>query len=475
MKQVYLVHKQDAPPTQKFDFASTITLDDIDSLAESKQEFACWLIDISQDIDSAQEILANIRQQFTPNLYLRPVVFFYSQLESRIEKVLMSADGFFPLHQDPNHAIEGLLSQFAAINQWIDKLPHLHTATDTDLIFRILRLIVSRNKEIMPIATVQQINGYIYPVLNPIMQKSDSSFFKILDFLESQHLITGSFVSHCYLCCQCYCAFLNFKESCPQCGAEDISTDELIHHFRCAHVAEAYRFKQADDSLICPKCDKHLKHIGVDYDKPSLISHCNQCNFDFQEAKIITQCFNCQTLTEPENQISRTIKSYESTAIGRNAAIFGLDTLFHKIISSKVKFLPETTFRQFLEIEIERIKRYKISTSTLGILKFIDIDKIYLQQGTQAEIFFEELSMIFKSSLRLSDIITSQNQSIFIVLMIETPKKQAQLVMDRLTEKINELLVSNIDFEAKTPTTVEKVSVDTDLDRLLENFIKQYY
>lgn len=470
MRAIYLLNTLETG--SNFEFSTPVNLETINQLNEDNP-IGFWLIDASTDIKAAKKLLTALRQQIVPNLYLRPVVFCFAHQENQSDIDLMGCDGVFYKNENTKTQISALISKFEMVNQWIDKLPDSYKATDTDLIFRILRLIVSRNYEINPIMTTQSLNGFVYPLLESISQQSDNSFFHVLDFLEVQHLITGRFISHCYLCCQCHGAFLNFKEVCPECESEDIDSEELIHHFKCAYVGEKSSFQQGDE-LNCPKCDRKLKHIGVDYDKPSTINHCNQCGASFQEANVMTKCFNCHSQAEPENQLNRTIKAYNSTAIGKNAAIFGLETLFTKIISSKVSFFSETQFKQFLEVEKERIRRYKLSTSSLGFIKFIDIEKIYLQQGAKSEQFFEELSLIFKSILRVSDIITTQNQSLFIMIFTETSEKNSIIAMERLIEGLSVLLNENLGYTAKIPFKIEAINGYTNLNSLLESFISDH-
>ena len=470
MRAIYLLN--DLKNDLNFEFSTSISLDKINDL--NKQEnIGFWLIDASSGVKLAQKLLKKIRQQIIPNLYLRPIVFCFSYQENHPKIELMGCDDVLYINENTETQLSALTSKFELTNQWVDKLPDTYNAFDTDLIFRLLRLIVSRNAEFSPIMTTKSLNGFVYPLLESISQQNDHSFFNIFDFLEEQHLIEGRFISHCYQCCQCQCAFLNFKEICSECGSEDIFSEELIHHFKCAHVGTKSTFQEGDH-LSCPKCDRELKHIGVDYDKPSLINHCNKCNAHFQEAKVMRECFNCHSQTEPENQLSRSVKAYTATAIGKNAAIFGLDTLFTKIISSRVSFFSEVQFNQFLDIEIERIKRYKISNSSLGFIKFINIEKVYLQQGNKSAQFFEELSVIFKSILRESDIITAQNESLFIILFTETSKENSAIAIQRLMEGLKTLLEVNLGYVDKIPYAVEKISSDTKLNDLLDKFISKH-
>ncbi len=471
MRQPYLVTDRLDKATN-VGFALPVSIDKIHELDRSTQ-VGFWLIDANIGVQQAQRRLSIIRQRLIPNIYLRPIVFLSLNHESDAEIKLSGCDAVLYQNKEIDTQIAALISKFEHANQWIDKLPNRYQDSETNQILRTLRLIVSRNHEIAPVITAHSVSGFIYPLLETITQGNDSSFFNILDFLETQKLIVGNFISHCHLCCQCHCAFLNFKEICPQCKSEDITSEELIHHFKCAHVAKKSAFQQKD-SLYCPKCDRELKHIGVDYDKPSVINHCNRCATDFQEAEIITECFNCHNSAAPEDQIKREIKAYRATAIGANAAIFGLDNLFTKIISAKVKFFTETQFKQFLEIEIERIKRYQLSTSSLGLIKFIDIEKIYLQQGERSIKFFEELSTIFKSILRLSDVVSTQGQALFMIILTETSKEKALIAMKRIMEGLSVLLSENMHYTGSIPYEIEEINSETNLDQSLEQFVKKH-
>ncbi len=470
MRQVYLVTNTD----KKHNNAGSIQSVVLDKISEfdEKNHIGLWLIDASLDLKQAQGLLSAIRHQLIPNLYLRPIVFLVDSHEMDVDLKYSGCDSVIYQNKDLDVQVSTLISKFEQTNQWIDRLPNSYKASDSDLIFRTLRLIVSRNNEVSPVMTASSMSGFVYPLLESIVHENDNNFLQVLDYLEMQKFIAGNFVSRCYYCCQCRCAFLNFKEICPHCKSEDIGSEELIHHYKCAFIAKKSAFQQGD-LLICPKCDAKLKHIGVDFDKPSVMNHCNSCASDFQEPEVITECFNCHNHALPEDQLSREIKTYNATAIGKNAAMFGFDTLFAKIISSKVRFFSEPQFRQFLEVEVERIKRYQVSTSSLGFIKFIDIEKIYLQQGEKSVQFFEELGIIFKSILRLSDVVSTQNQSLFMIILTETSTSNSVRAMERIVEGLSELLRANLQYTGDIPYKIEGINDSTDIDRLLEEFIRE--
>ena len=463
MRKAYLIGHAD----KSFDLSSQTvqSISEQDAVEQDNSDNAFWLINASRDKNAAVNIIKNIRNQFKPNVYLRPVVAIVQQNN----EVVPGADAIVVAKELNVDLSNDLISRFEPINQWVDIVIKQSNIQDSGYVFRILRLIVSREFEFVPETSPQKLQGYTYPLLDQMGGQDDSSLFKALELLESQKLISGRFVTKAHFCCHCECAFLNFKEACPQCHSDHLTSHELIHHFKCSYVGEAHEYEQ-EGEMVCPKCDRTLKHIGVDYDKPSIIHRCNECNNRFQEAEILTQCFNCGRSTEPENQIVRSIKAYKSTAIGDNVAIYGMDSLFSKILEPKFNLFSTKDFRQFFLIEKERINRYKVSTSSLVFIQF-DIEKIYLSLGSNAHEFFAELSEVFKSILRSSDVISSQNESLFVLLLVETSVKQSVIALSRFEEGVKNLLTHNLEFTLKFSSHIEQVIKDTDLDISIDRFL----
>lgn len=433
------------------------------------QDIAYWIVDM-HDWRAGWQLVAALREHLSPKVYLRPLVYLNAD-NSMPEEISKAADGHLPGGLEDNKGLEELASRFEVTNQWIDHLPDAHSAVDTNIAFKVLRLIASRNSEQEPVTTVRRISGYVYPLLEPLFSKRDEGVLEILEFLETQKLITGRFVSKAHFCSSCNSAFINFKEACPQCGADDLSVDELVHHFRCAYMGAMSDF-QRGSSMVCPKCDRELHHIGVDYDKPSIMYKCNQCSHGFQDPSIMTTCYNCGRSTEPENQNSRVISAYSISAIGQNAASYGMEALFTKILDSELQLHSFDAFKDFYHIEAARIRRYKKSDSSLVMIALRDIDKLYVRLGGRATEVFGELSTVFRTVLRQSDVITARNESIFFVIMTETSATHAERAVERLREGITGLLANNLDFAPEMSSLIKTVSTDMDLDQTLEAFLK---
>jgi hypothetical protein len=309
--------------------------------------------------------------------------------------------------------------------------------------------------------------------LLPFFSDEDDGFLRVLEFLEHQRLVRGEFQSRAHFCHHCSCAFLNFLETCPHCASPDLRLDEMVHHFKCAHTAPMADFQQ-DGGLVCPKCTRSLRHIGVDYDKPSIVYTCNQCSHSFQDPTVSTVCYHCGRAADPEHQQHREIKRYTVTAIGKNTAMYGLDTLFSSLLESELNLHPYETFARFVSLEKARIGRYHVSHSSLLLVSLADLDEVYLGAGSRATEIFGELGRLFRAVLRDSDVITARNESVFVILLTETDTGQAGRALERLAGRVEELLETNLGRKPDIRSGVHPVGPDLDLDATVERFLADH-
>lgn len=431
-------------------------------------DVAFWFIDMHRWQDGWR-LLETIRRNPSPNVYLRPVVYLLDEMDFAAE-IRQAADGMVSRDKLSGHLIESWISRLQPVNQWIDQLHDVETEADTNIAFKSLRIVASRAKPLEPIMTARRNSGFVYPLLEPLYGKRDTSVLEVLEFLANHKLLRGEFYSRAHFCSQCDSAFLNFMETCPQCNDQNIHAEELIHHFKCAYTAPITDFRQGS-SLICPKCERELRHIGVDYDRPSMVYQCRSCSYTFQDPKIDTACYHCGRSTEPENQVIREIKRYSLSAIGENAAEFGMEVMFTSILESEMHLYTKSAFEDFLTIEKARIRRYRKSASSLVFIHFEDIDQLYIKLGARAREVFTELSAVFKSVLRETDVISARNESIFLIIMTETDVVNAATAVERLQIGIADLFRNNLQFIPKMSVKVYPIGDQEDLEPMLESFL----
>lgn len=153
------------------------------------------------------------------------------------------------------------------------------------------------------------------------------------------------FVDRVHVCPKCGDSHLLFMESCPQCKCSDIRAEAMLHHFRCANISPESAYVK-DGSLVCPKCKRVLRHIGVDYDRPATVFCCNSCGNTFMTSKMKVLCTNCLNESSPEEVVPVDICEYKFTPAG--IAAFSTNEAVYQIESNDI-YSGRSTYDNFCE------------------------------------------------------------------------------------------------------------------------------
>lgn len=422
-----------------------------------------WLIDGDRVRDSL-ELMALIRQQPAPAAYLQPIVLLTSSGDRRALGALAADASVSPSELDVDH----LTSRFDELQRWIDQLPDAG-ATDRQISVRVLRHLASRDSSAEPIMTARRASGFVYPPLLPYFGDSGMGALSTLQFLEAQQFLQGEFSARAHLCFHCRSAFLAFEETCKHCQSADLDIQELVHHFRCGHVAPITEYRDGD-RLFCDKCSRELKHIGVDYDKPSLMYRCRSCDHRFQEADVRTTCFACGRRAAPESQERETISRFSLTPLGDNAARFGVESLFTHLLERDVGLVPWSVFQRFFQIEQSRIQRFGRLHSTLLLLSIDNTEQLYAQLGARAVELFEALSAAMAGIVRDTDVVTSREERFYLFFLADTDVENAEVPRERLINRLNEVMSANLpsapELDSRLLAVTEELDIEAELQRM---------
>lgn len=442
----------------------------LEELEPDRMENIAYLV-LDGSPDEARENLDKIRRNTAPAIYLKPI----ARIGRPDDPLAQAVDVCVEREKMDFTHVESLVERFQVVNQWIEGLADKDSEVDVDPAFRILRFIASRGTEVIPIMNVASPKGFVFPSLTPLVDsdRQETSIVDILAFLESQQLIQGRFITRTFFCNHCDCAFLSFKESCPDCGSENIEAEELVHHFRCGYVGAHADYRTAK-GLFCPKCERELHQLGVDYDKPSVVYHCHECNHRFQSPTVMTTCFRCERSAEPEQQVQRRIMAMKHTAMGNTAAIYGMEKLFMRVIDTSLGLWSFEALKRFVEVEAARIERYGRSESSIVVLHFTNLSDLYIQLGQQAERIFNELAQVLKSVLRKSDLIAASGESTFVLVLTETTPSHAEIAIERIEHGITELMESNLSHEPEFLSQAWTLAPEVDVDALIETLISDH-
>ena len=104
-------------------------------------------------------------------------------------------------------------------------------------------------------------------------------------------------------------------EACRACGGADLADEAIIHHYRCGCQQGESGFVHGT-ALVCPKCRRDLRHIGVDYGKPGLIVRCRDCGAGSAEPEPRFACLDCTAVTGGQQAASVDWFHYDLTDAG---------------------------------------------------------------------------------------------------------------------------------------------------------------
>ena len=92
-------------------------------------------------------------------------------------------------------------------------------------------------------------------------------------------------------CSQCGSMRLLTVVRCPSCREQALSKAELIVHYECGHLASINEvIIPGSDQYRCPKCNKQMKRVGIDYGRPGLGFRCLSCHEVAQYPLVTLMC-----------------------------------------------------------------------------------------------------------------------------------------------------------------------------------------
>lgn len=96
-----------------------------------------------------------------------------------------------------------------------------------------------------------------------------------------------------FMVCPCCGSLPTFRMGCGSCGSAWTMTDTLIHHYACAHVANADEYSH-QGQMNCPKCLQKQLVAGADFEVVDGGHTCIDCRSKLSELQLIGHCLNCQ-------------------------------------------------------------------------------------------------------------------------------------------------------------------------------------
>lgn len=432
-------------------------------------DYACIIID-GKNIDFVKMIVKKIRKNNNPLIYLKPII-------------LLNGTS----HKDPfiNSLIDGVIYSFdqikltyitiSEINELINNLDFISSISFESLVIsKMLYFMYTRNiKTLTPIPYIYSNTNYCFPFLAVNFKFTEEyKTFELLKLAESEGLFKSNFIDLVYCCSNCRSSHLSYRETCPRCGNSHTDSFDIVHHFPCAYVGPITDFQnEIDDQLNCPKCSKKLRHIGVDYDKPSVLHVCKNCETKFQDYNVKAKCLYCNHENMVDTLVNQEVREYTLTQKGENYSMQGYVST-PKDIEEIIGTVKYDTFRTIVKYEIERIRQSEGSSNIVSI-SINNAGQFYSKVGSsRQQILLKDLVREIRSSIRSSDMISFYSSSVILITMFEIPDRIAVRIMNEIVTSLKKLVVNNfndveIQLDANVKLLNTKLSAELQINQLI--------
>lgn len=445
---------------------STLNIDKLDS-------YDAIILD-ARDTEFTRIIVKKFRSSSNIDFYLKPI-FLINNKES----------------EDPyiKELTDGIIVSFDQIPETINDINQIHMRTsqleqsasgsfEVQIFKKVLNYTFTRGtNSFKPYHDLNSSIGYCYPILSVNFDSfEEAKALELFEWAEKENLIWPDFYDRVYLCSNCKGGHLSYREICPNCDSANMRSEDLVHHFPCGYIGAISDFKNNVDTVLnCPKCSKNLRHIGVDYDKPSIINHCQNCNEVFQDYSVKAKCIQCQTDTDVQFLISKNINVYKLTKKGRTAALGGIHTSEFALNDEVVGTVNIKTFSTMMHYEQERIKSNPSINSNIAVLYFENIFDLYRAFGKSKEReLLGEFVNIIRSNITPADFICINNPSVISVCINDATLEESKIMVLKIIDAVEELVMNNFErFEIIISSNVSPISKDQSFDKQLQSIVKE--
>ena len=218
--------------------------------------------------------------------------------------------------------VEGIITHIESIDLQADD----NRVLSGNLFFvRLYRYLISRRiYNLTPELNSLSAMGYSIPIFELFYRQGAYSLNEYIIFnqslLEKGYIRPVQFINKIYLCPKCLHSHLLYIENCPHCHSSNIKSEEVIHHFRCANISPEHTYNFGGQ-LRCPKCHHLLRHIGVDYDRPSVVYTCYNCEETFVQPGMSAVCTTCGNRADVSGLTPYDVTAFEVTPEGCSAIV----------------------------------------------------------------------------------------------------------------------------------------------------------
>ena len=243
-----------------------------ENLLKEEQKIVSVILDDSLEDLQAKKMVSDLFE-----IYPRAIIILLSAVEKSDKKIVELLNmGIYDYVQKPLN--------FDRIEEVIKKIKKEKNITDTttqpDVKEKIISLLTGKLLSNNRISDMLKIKKNIVE--------------KNIKELEALNTINNVWIFNEPICNRCSSSNLTSIFSCPACGNKTFSKKTLIEHHECGNVELAKNYLDGK----CPKCNKELKILGVDYQRLENYYVCNNCGDKFPTLIHNLECTSCNNRFE---------------------------------------------------------------------------------------------------------------------------------------------------------------------------------
>ncbi|MBI5441570.1 MAG: hypothetical protein HY900_10225 [Deltaproteobacteria bacterium] len=400
------------------------------------------------DVECAGRLLRALRRD--PSMALVPVLVSES-LAGRTELAGLADaaadfDGEGPFPETSFQRIEGLRAEVARLAP----LSGDHTDAERRAVL-LLRYVLTRHVESLdPVPQAYASKGYEIPIASALLDTASGDEISVLAELAGLGLFRGRFRDRVHVCPYCDRAAISFREVCGTCRSANLAVEETVHHFRCGHVAPERSFRRGGD-LVCPKCSRLLRHVGVDYDRPNQVAVCEPCGALNTDPEVECLCFSCRKLFTPEFSKKQDIRSYSLTLDGAAAAEKGAlpARSLAELLREAFRTVTRQTFEDLLRVAASLRARHGRTYQVVRIA-VENCEELAREAGSaDCMATLRAFVELLKGILRETDVILTEGEAVFRVLFLETEREGVERALERVTRAVSERVTPPLRLRAE--------------------------
>ncbi|MEM2145259.1 MAG: hypothetical protein QW279_07855, partial [Candidatus Jordarchaeaceae archaeon] len=119
----------------------------------------------------------------------------------------------------------------------------------------------------------------------------------LLETLSKYGILSRKAFDSALACPNCGSFKIRVRYRCPHCSSFSIQKSNFIECFLCGTIDTEEYFSGVyygePDKYYCPKCEKELKGLSLDYRKILAQNRCENCKKIFTEVNVAVQCTEC--------------------------------------------------------------------------------------------------------------------------------------------------------------------------------------